>query len=71
MFKYKGVVFVIAGLLSVNYVLAYIDPGTGGMIVSSIWPVIVSIFVAIGAFFLKFFTPIKNGFKKLWQRKKE
>ncbi|MBU4503005.1 MAG: hypothetical protein KKA79_10505 [Nanoarchaeota archaeon] len=39
----------------------YIDPGTGGMVIGSIWPVILAIFGAIVAFFIKwFYKPIKN-----------
>lgn len=45
---------------------AYIDPGTGGMIIGSIWPVIVAFFAAIGGFFVKvFWKPIKNFFSKI------
>ena len=46
----------------------YLDPGTGGYLVTSIWPTIATIFAvifsAIGAFFIKyFFNPIKKFFK--------
>jgi hypothetical protein len=48
-------------LIAFKSSLAYIDPGTGGMIAGSIWPVILGGLTAIGAFFAKyFFQPIKK-----------
>lgn len=47
-------------------VLAYIDPGTGGMVVGSVWPMIIAALVAIGGFFVKiFYKPIRNIFLNL------
>jgi len=47
---------------------AYIDPGTGGMIVGSIWPYILLVLSLIGGFFIKyFFKPIKRTFLRLWK----
>ena len=52
--------------------LAYIDPGTGGAIIGSIWPLIVIIFSTIGAFIVKWFwTPIKSTFSKFGGKKKD
>ncbi len=50
-------------LINLYSVLAYIDPGTAGTIIGgSIWPFILGVLVAIGAFFVKyFFKPIKRG----------
>lgn len=43
--------------------LAYIDPGTGGVLMSTIWPFIVAVFAAVIAFFVKWFwNPIKKVF---------
>ncbi len=47
----------------------YIDPGTGGYLVTSIWPTVLTflaiMFSAIGAFLVKYFiTPIKKFFRK-------
>ena len=43
--------------------LAYIDPGTGGVLMSTIWPLIVAVFSAVIAFFVKWFwKPIKKLF---------
>jgi len=57
------------GLMTMKIVLAYIDPGTGGMIVGSIWPFIVAVLAAIGAFFLRyFFQPIKKAVLRLWEK---
>ena len=49
-----------------NTTLAYLDPGTGGAIIGSIWPLIVIIFSTIGAFIVKWFwNPIKKVFSKI------
>ena len=46
-------------------VLAYIDPGTGGVLFNTIWPFIVAFFSAVIAFFVKcFWNPIKKLFGK-------
>jgi len=52
---------------------AYIDPGTGGMIIGGgIWPLIVGAATAVLAFFIKFFyNPIKNGLARTWKRLKK
>ena len=54
--------------------MSYIDPGTGSIIISSIWPFILAFFSAIGAFIIKvFWKPIKQkilNFKKNKKRKK-
>lgn len=60
-------------LLTIPQALAYIDPGTGGMLLGSIWPFIVMIAAAIGGVIVKvFFRPIKTIFSKsisLFKRK--
>jgi len=64
----KSCFLVLAILLCTIKVSAYVDPGTGGMIIGSIWPFILGILAAIGGFFLKyFFKPIKKTFLKLWK----
>jgi hypothetical protein len=41
----------------------YIDPGTGGMILGSVWPFILLALGAVAAFFLKiFYNPLKRLF---------
>lgn len=63
----KIIILIIFFIISIDNVLAYIDPGTTGMIIGgSIWPFILVIFAAIGGFFLKFFRPIKTGVSKVW-----
>ena len=47
--------------------LAYIDPGTGGVLFNTIWPFIVAFFSAVIAFFIKWFW---NPIKKLFGRSK-
>ena len=63
-------VFVLVILAYMEEALAYIDPGTGGMIIGgSIWPFILAVFAAIGGFFLKcFFKPIKKGVSFIWKK---
>jgi len=65
--------FTVFFVLS-NYAMSYIDPGTGSIIISSIWPFILAFFSAIGAFIIKvFWKPIKQkilNFKKNKKRKK-
>lgn len=64
-------VLVIIVLLGSN-VLAYLDPGTGGVILNSIWPLIVVVSSAIGAFIVKWFwRPIKKSFLKLISKTKK
>jgi len=49
--------------------LAYIDPGTGGVLFNTIWPFIVAVFSAAIAFFVKWFwNPIKKMFSKIFGR---
>ncbi len=59
---------LILSLISgVGDVYAYIDPGTGGMILGSIWSTIAAVFALISAFFIRhFIEPIKRRIHKLW-----
>ncbi|MFH1850239.1 MAG: hypothetical protein ABH879_08745 [archaeon] len=48
---------------------AYIDPGTGGMIIGTSAPVFGVIAAAVGAFLLKYFwNPIKKLVRKIFKR---
>ena len=59
------VIFTGLIFLSTN-VLAYINPGTGGAIIGSLWPLILVFFSALGAFIVKWFwKPIKRTFSKV------
>jgi hypothetical protein len=61
----KKIIFscFIITLITSKTVLAYIDPGTGSVVASSIWPLIVAVFSAIGGFLIKYFwSPIKGFF---------
>ena len=50
--------------------LAYIDPGTGSAMLGSVWPVLVGILSAIGAFLIKYFwDPIKSFFSRIFKGK--
>ena len=63
--KMIGVLFVIT-IIQSSFSLAYIDPGTGGMIAGSIWPMVVGILTAIGGFCVRyFFKPIKKTILKI------
>lgn len=58
----KGGIF---GLLTI----AYIDPGTGGAVAGSIWPFILMLLGAIGAFFVKWFIrPIKKAWNSIFSK---
>jgi hypothetical protein len=60
--------FCILFLASSAY--AYLDPGTGGIILQSLWTLIVALFIAAGAFFAKYFlNPIKKLFSKIFKKK--
>ena len=62
-------VIPIALVVLSNNVFAYIDPGTGGIILNTIWPLIIAVFVTIGAFFTKYFwSPIKGLFSKIFRK---
>ncbi|MBU1204873.1 MAG: hypothetical protein KKE93_03115 [Nanoarchaeota archaeon] len=59
---------VLAILLCTIKVSAYVDPGTGGMIIGSVWPFILAILAAIGGFFFRYLIkPTKKMFSKLWK----
>ena len=70
----KKIIFIYLALtlaLSGN-ALAYIDPGTGGVFLNTIWPAIIAFFSAIIAFFIKWFwNPIKKLFGKTRNAAKE
>lgn len=55
---------LLAVLMLATDASAYIDPGTGGMIVSgiggAIWPLIAAFFAAVTGIIIKFFKPIRN-----------
>jgi len=62
-------IIILIVFIELKVVSAYIDPGTGGMVVGSVWPFILGVFAAIGGFFLEcFFKPIKKGVLKLWSK---
>ncbi len=65
----KGVLAALMIIVSSTAVLAYIDPGTGSAIAGSVWPFILMILTAIGAFFVKwFFKPIKHACHHIWHK---
>lgn len=67
----KTIIITLLSLLLIQTSFAYIDPGTGGMIIGSIWPVIIAFFSAVCAFLVKiFWNPIKNIFLKILNRAK-
>jgi len=58
--------FLVIFLGLTSPVLAYVDPGTGGMVVGSVWLMILAVLAAIGGFFAKmFYKPLKNIFLNL------
>ena len=61
---------LIIFILLLNTTKAYIDPGTGGMILNSIGSWVIGILSAIfGFIILYFFRPLKNKIKKLFKKK--
>lgn len=65
---YRLLIFCIGIILLSRSIYAYIDPGTGGVIAGSLWPLIVAFLTAILAFLIKYFwMPLKkiaSKFKK-------
>jgi len=56
-------------LLNSQLAFAYIDPGTGGAILGSIWGTVVAVFGLVITFFVTFFIkPIKSWFSKIFRR---
>lgn len=52
--------------------LAYIDPGTGGLVVGSWWIYLIGLFGAIGAFItLRFIRPLIARIKKFIRRRED
>lgn len=66
-------VLIILIILGGNSVLAYIDPGTTGMIIGGgLWPFILAALAVVSGFFVKFFfRPIKKGVLKLCGKGKD
>jgi hypothetical protein len=64
--------FCLGILLLPSLVSAYIDPGTGGMIIggagSMIWAFLLFAFGALAAFVAKFYNSLKLFFLGLWKR---
>ena len=60
---------LITVVLLSSGVLAYIDPGTGGVLINTIWPLIVAFFTAVGALIAKYFwNPIKKTFSNIFRK---
>ena len=58
---------LVSLILQIKFSSAYIDPGTGTAIATSMWPALVGILGLVGAFIIKiFFTPIKKTSKAVW-----
>ena len=65
----KRIVFGVCFLILMFQTLAYIDPGTGGMIAGSVWPFVIGILAAIGGFFVRYlFKPVKGFVRKIWKK---
>ena len=62
-------IFVMSFFLNTYFVFAYIDPGTSGMIIGSLWQTILAFFGMIVAFLIinptkKLINKIRNNGKK-------
>lgn len=66
--KPRFLLIVCFGILVLSEnVFAYIDPGTGGVLLNTIWPLIVALFSVLATFFVKWFwKPIKSTFSKIF-----
>ena len=62
--KFSKIMLALASLIFLSgTAIAYIDPGTGSMILGSIGPLIGLVLAAIAGFFLRrFITPVKKFF---------
>ncbi len=64
--RYLGALISLAALPAA---LAYIDPGTGGLVLGSTWGLLASALGAVGAFVLfRLIKPLKNRIKDLIRR---
>ena len=62
-------IVLIEGILLSNNVLAYIDPSIGGVLLNTIWPLIIALITTIAAFIIKYFwRPIKSGYSKIFTK---
>ena len=63
---------LLIGASFIGRSFAYLDPGTGVVIGSSLWALVVALFSAVAAFLIKYFwNPIKRGFSKLFKKSKK
>lgn len=61
------VILLLSFLFSINFASAYIDPGVGVAVGTSIWTSIVAVFGIALAFLARIFIhPIKRAFKFVW-----
>ncbi|AJF61838.1 TPA: hypothetical protein HA239_02040 [Candidatus Woesearchaeota archaeon] len=60
--------YLVIFILLVHSSYAYIDPGTGGIIIGSFWQTIVAVLGAVIAFLI--INPVKNIIKRLKNSKK-
>ena len=69
--KYKLLLIVSIGLVALSKsVFAYLNPGTGWVLLNTIWPLLVAIFVAVGAYYTKYFwRPIKKKISKVLKKR--
>lgn len=75
MIKKKYLILLICIINTIflsKLVSAYLNPGTGSAVASTLWPLIIIVFSTIGAFLVKhFWNPIKKVFSKNNRKKKE
>lgn len=63
----KYLIFALSFFSLVEPAFAYLDPGTGGVILSSLWPLVVAFFTGILGFLVKhFWKPLKKSFFKIF-----
>lgn len=72
MSRFFWILTVVASVLFfMNFnAYAYLDPGTGGMIVSSFGPLMALVFSVIATFLIKFFwQPLKKTFSRFLKKR--
>ncbi len=57
-------------LCIVSFAFGYIDPGTTGLVLNSVWSYVIGLFGVIAGFvFVKFINPIKKWLKSMRRKK--
>ncbi|MEM3154145.1 MAG: hypothetical protein QW165_01085 [Candidatus Woesearchaeota archaeon] len=65
----KRGIWALGIIIGANSATAYIDPGTGSAVAGSIWPFILMLLGAIGAFFSRWLIkPLKKAWNAIFSK---